>query len=111
MKNIEVCIDNAEEKKNVNDLDVHWLVSNVDIHIGAQVIGNLKGIITSTCMMCGEGNIDDMKVCLHLLTLFVRITIIRHSLLFRTLVSITANGGKNMSKTLLNYIENGRSGG
>lgn len=62
-------------------------------------------------MMCGEGDIDDMKVCLHLLTLFVRITIIRHSLLFRTLVSITANGGKNMSKTLLNYIENGRSGG
>lgn len=111
MKNIEVCIDNAEEKKNVNDLDVHWLVSNVDIHIGAQVIGNLKGIITSTCMMCGEGNIDDMKVCLHLLTLFVRITIIRHSLLFRTLVSRTANGGKNMSKTLLNYIENERSGG
>lgn len=41
----------------------------------------------------------------------VRITIIRHSLLFRTLVSRTANGGKNMSKTLLNYIENERSGG
>lgn len=108
MKNIEVCVNSVEEKENVSDLDVHWLVSNVDIHIGVEVIGNLKGIIKS--MMCGEGDIDDMKVCLHLLTLFVRITIIRHSLLFRTLISITAKGGESTRETLLNYIKNERSG-
>lgn len=87
MKNINVCIDNMEEKENVNDLNVHWLVvSNVDTHVGVEAIGNLKSIITS--MMFDDGEIEDMKLCLYLLTLFVRITIIRHSLLFRAVVSI-----------------------
>lgn len=106
LKNINVCIDNIEEKENVNDLDVHWLVSNVDIHVGVEAIGHLKNLITS---MSGKEEIDDMKVCLHLLTLFVRITIIRHSLLFRAEVSITANGGKNGSENFLDYIKNERS--
>lgn len=104
MKNIEVCVNSVEEKENVSDLDVYWLVFNVDIYIGVEVIGNFKGIIKS--MMCGEGDVDDMKVCLYLLILFVRIIIICYFFLFRILISIIVKGGESMREILLNYIKN-----
>lgn len=106
MERIEVCIDAVDVAEDVDEPALHSLVSNVDIHIGVDQIGILKSRIQT---MMSEG---DMKVCLHLLTLFVRISTVRHSLLFRMITCLkTNNYGKHTSETLQKYIEKERSDG
>lgn len=106
MERMEVCIDAVDVLEDVDEPTLHSLVSNVDIHIGVDQIGILKSRIQS---MMSEG---DMKVCLHLLTLFVRISTVRHSLLFRMITCLkTNNYSKHTSETLQKYIEKERADG
>lgn len=94
MKRMEDCIDAVGVVEDVDEPALHSLVSNADTHIGVDQIEILKSRIQS---MMSEG---DMKVCLHLLTLFVRISTVRHSLLFRMITCLkTNNYGKNTSET------------
>lgn len=103
---IEVCIDAVDVAEDVDEPALHSLVSNVDIHVGVDQIGILKSRIQT---MMSEG---DMKVCLHLLTLFVRISTVRHSLLFRMMTCLkTNNYGKHTSESLQKYIEKERADG
>lgn len=96
----EIFIDGVEIKENVDEPSLHSLISNFDIHIGVDQIGNLKSRITS--IMCEGG---DMQTCLHLLTLFVRLSTIRHALLFRFKTCLEANNyspsTSGISKTLI----------
>lgn len=106
MERMEVCIDAVDVAEDVDEPALHSLVSNVDIHIGVDQIGILKSRIQS---MMSEG---DMKVCLHLLTLFVRISTVRLSLLFRMITCLkTNNYGKHTSASLQKYIEKERADG
>lgn len=106
MERIEVCIDAVDVAEDVDEPALHSLVSNVDIHVGVDQIGILKSRIQT---MMSEG---DMKVCLHLLTLFVRISTVRHSLLFRMMTCLkTNNYGKHTSESLQKYIEKERADG
>lgn len=97
---IDILIDEVEIKENVNEHSLHNLISNFDILIGVDQIGNLKSCITS---MIPKG--EDMQTCLHLLTLFVRLSTIRHALLFRLKTCLEANNYSSstsgISKTLI----------
>lgn len=106
MERMEVCIDAVDVLEDVDEPTLHSLVSNVDIHIGVDQIGILKSRIQS---MMSEG---DMKVCLHLLTLFVRISTVRHSLLFRMITCLKTNNNSTLTReTLKKYIEKERADG
>lgn len=101
----ETLIDAVEIKENVDELSLHSLISNFDIHIGVDKIGNLKICITS---MIPKG--EDMKTCLDLLTLFIRLSTLRHALLFRLKTCIEANNySPSTSGTLKTYIEKERA--
>lgn len=59
---------NAADNNDINDAPaLDGVISNVDIHIGVDEIGNLKNRIEE--MMCGG---KDQMTCLHYLTIFVR---------------------------------------
>lgn len=86
IENTVILIDRFEINENVDEASLHGLISNFDMHIGVDQIGKLKSRITS---IMGEGG--DMQTCLHLLTLFVRLSTIRHVLLFRFKTCLGAN--------------------
>lgn len=101
----EILIDAVEIKENVDEPLMHSLISNFDIHIGVDKIGNLKSRITS---MMSEG--EDMQTCLHLLTLFVRLSTLRHALLFRLKTCLEVNNySPSTSGTLKTYIDKERA--
>lgn len=101
----ETLIDAVEIKENVDEPSLHSFISNFDIHIGVDQIGNLKSRITS---MIPKG--EDMKTCLDLLTLFIRLSTLRHALLFRLKTCIEANNySPSTSGTLKIYIEKERA--
>lgn len=101
----EIFIDAVEIKENVDEPSLHSLISNFDIHIGVDQIGNLKSRITS---MMSKG--EDMQTCLHLLTLFVRLSTLRHALLFRLKTCLEANNySPSTSGTLKTYIDKERA--
>lgn len=101
----EILIDAVEIKENVDEPSLHSLITNFDIHIGVDQIGNLKSRITS---MIPKG--EDMKTCLHLLTLFIRLSTLRHALLFRLKTCVEANNySPSTSGTLKTYIEKERA--
>lgn len=102
-----ILIDAVEIKENVDEPSLHSLISNFDIHIGVDQIGNLKSRITS---MMSEGG--DMQQCLHLLTLFVRLSILRHAVLFRLKTCLEANNfSPGTSGTLKTFIDKERADG
>lgn len=89
---------NAADNNEINDAPaLHGVISNVDIHIGVDEIGNLKNRIEE--MMCGG---KDQMTCLHYLTIFVRICTLRHSLLFRFMNYLTS---KHYSLSTINTLQ------
>lgn len=101
----EILIDAVEMKENVDEPSLHSLISNFDIHIGVDLIGNLKSRIKS---MMSEG--QDMQTCLHFLTLFVRLSTLRHALLFRFKTCLEVNNySSSTSDTLKTYIDQERA--
>ena len=66
-------------QEHLDEATLQGLISNVDIHIAVGELGNLKSRIYSL-MTGGQYN---LQICLHFLTLFVRISTLRLSLLYR----------------------------
>ena len=79
LKRVEIFITEVYHEEHVDESTLQGLISNVDMHIGIYELGNLKSRIHHLCFKGRE----ELKTCLHFLTLFVRISTIRHSLLFR----------------------------
>nr|XP_022290795.1 uncharacterized protein LOC111102383 isoform X2 [Crassostrea virginica] len=75
----EIFINQIDVQEHVDEATLQGLISHVDIHIAVDQLGNLKSRIYSLM----TGGQDNLQMCLHLLTLFVRISTLRHSLLFR----------------------------
>ena len=75
----EFFISEIEVQEHVDEATLQNLISHVDIHIAVEQLGNLKSRIYSLM----TGGQDKLQMCLHFLTLFVRISTLRHSLLFR----------------------------
>ena len=75
----EFFISQIDVQEHVDEATLQGLISHVDIHIAVDQLGNLKSRIYSLM----TGGQDNLQMCLHLLTLFVRISTLRHSLLFR----------------------------
>lgn len=87
LKRTERFLNGVEDKETVDEPTLHSLISNFDIHSGIDQIGNLKSRIASL----RHGSEEDLKTCLHFLTLFVRISTIRHLLLLRMVIFLKAN--------------------
>lgn len=86
LKNTVFCIDAVDDVEHVDESTLRGLLSNVDIHIGVSVLGNLKSRI-EILMSGGE---EDRRTCLEFLKMFVKITTMRHALLFRMLIWLRA---------------------
>lgn len=65
-----IFIDAVHDEEHVDESTLDCLISNVDIHIGVDEIGELRSRILT--LMSGKQ--EDWKTCLHLLTLFVKIS-------------------------------------
>lgn len=81
-----ILIDAVDDEEHVEEATLQGLISNVDIHIGVDQLGNLKRCI-KTLMSSGK---EDWRTCLELLKMFVRISTLRHALLFRMLTCLRA---------------------
>lgn len=98
LKSLNSFLNAADDNENADEFEILGVISNVDIHIGVDEIGNLKSRIEE--MMCGGG--DHLKTCLHYLTIFVRICTLRHSILFRYINYLTEN---EYHKTIINRLQ------
>lgn len=81
-----IFIDAVKDEEHVDESTLKGLLSNVDIHIEVSELGNLKSRI-KILMSGGE---EDWRTCLEFLKMFVRISTLRHSLLFRMLTCLRA---------------------
>lgn len=81
-----IFIDAVDDEEHVDESTLKGLLSNVDIHIEVSKLGNLKRRI-KILMSGGE---EDWRTCLEFLKMFVRISTLRHSLLFRMLTCLRA---------------------
>lgn len=66
---------------------VHDVIFSFDIHTGVDELCYLRGQIK---FLIRNGR-DKMQLCLHMLTLFVRISTLRHSLLLRRMIYLKKN--------------------
>lgn len=98
LKKTVIFIDAVDDEEHVDESTLNGLLSNVDIHIGVTELGNLKSRIESL-MSGGE---EDWHTCLEFLKMFVRISTLRHSLLFRMLTCLRA---KNYSRGTANALQ------
>lgn len=98
-----IFIDAVDDEEHVDDSTLNDLISNVDIHIGIREIGDLRSRILS--LMSGKQ--EEWMACLHFLTLFVKISTLRHILLFRmmTCLKMKKYRGTGTVKALQTYIE------
>lgn len=105
LKSLNSYLNAADDNENADESSINCIISNVDIHIGVDEIGNLKNRIEE---LMHEGG-DHLKTCLHYLTIFVRICTLRHSILFRYINYLT---GKEYYQStvhrLQGFIENER---
>lgn len=105
LKSLNSYLNAADDNENADESSINCIISNVDIHIGVDEIGNLKNRIEE---LMHEGG-DHIKTCLHYLTIFVRICTLRHSILFRYINYLT---GKEYYQStvhrLQGFIENER---
>lgn len=81
-----IFIDAIDYEEHVDESTLKGLLSNVEIHIEVSELGNLKSCI-KILMSGGE---EDWRTCLEFLKMFVRISTLRHSLLFRMLTCLRA---------------------
>lgn len=91
-------IDAVDVEEHVDESTLHSLISNVDIHIGVEQIGSLKSRI-QTLMSGGQ---EDWHACLHFLKLFVKLSTLRHSLLFRMMACLKT---KDFSLVTINALQ------
>lgn len=91
-------IDAVDVEEHVDESTLHSLISNVDIHIGVEQIGSLKSRI-QTLMAGGQ---EDWHACLHFLKLFVKLSTLRHSLLFRMMACLKT---KDFSLVTINALQ------
>lgn len=101
-----IFIDAVDWEEHVDESTLQSLISNVDIHVGVEQIGNLK----SRIQILMSGGQEEWHACLHLLKLFMRLATLRHLLLFRMMACLKA---KNYSlvtiKALRMYMEKERN--
>lgn len=96
-----IFIDAVDDEEHVDESTLQGLLSNVDIHIGVSELGNLKSRI-KILMSGGE---EDWRTCLEFLKMFVRISTLRHALLFRMLTCLRANNySRSTASALQKYI-------
>lgn len=98
LERTDIFINAIDAEEHVDDCALQGLISNVDIHIGVDQLGNLKSRIKSL-MSGGE---KDWRICLEFLKMFVRISTLRHSLLFRMLICLKA---KDYSRSTVNALQ------
>lgn len=82
-----IFIEAVDVKKHLRESSLRDLISSVDLHIGVDQIGNLKSRI-STLM---SGGSDDWLTCIQLLTMLVKISTLRHCLLYRMMACLKIN--------------------
>lgn len=105
LKSLNSFLNAADDNENADESAINGIMSNVDIHIGVDEIGNLKNRIEE---MMHEGG-DHVMTCLHYLTIFVRICTLRHSILFRYINFLTGKEYYHSTvHTLQGFIENER---
>lgn len=97
-----IFLDAVDDEEHVDEATLQGLISNVDIHIGVDQLGNLKSRI-KTLMSGGK---EDWRTCLEFLKMFVRISTLRHALLFRMLTCLRAKDYSRATVSALQkYIE------
>lgn len=96
LERTDIFINAIDAEEHVDDCALQGLISN--IHIGVDQLGNLKSRI-KTLMSGGE---KDWRICLEFLKMFVRISTLRHSLLFRMLICLKA---KDYSRSTVNALQ------
>lgn len=97
-----IYIDAVDDEDHVDEATLQGLISNVDIHIGVDQLGNLKSRI-QTLMSGGK---EDWRTCLEFLKMFVRISTLRHILLFRMLTCLQVKDySRGTVSALQKYIE------
>lgn len=87
MKRMESDLGDLDVKENPTAEDITFLLRKINFNVGLYQIGNLRGRISSLIF---EGK-HDMEACFHLLTLFVRVSTLRHSFLFRMMICMKAH--------------------
>lgn len=101
----ETFINEVDVQDHIDELTLQSLSSHVDIHIAVEQLGKLKSRI-KTLMNGGQ---EELLKCLHFLTLFVRISTLRNSLLFRFMACLSLkNYGHGTITILENMIEKER---
>ena len=98
LDNTAFFINQIDVQEHVDEATLQGLISNVDIHIAVDQLGNLKSRIYSLM----TGGQDNLQMCLHFLTLFVRISTLRQSLLFRFMACLRL---KNYSPGTVTALE------
>lgn len=96
LERTDIFINAIDADEHVDDCALQGLISN--IHIGVDQLGNLKSRI-KTFMSSGE---KDWRICLEFLKMIVRISTLRHSLLFRMLICLKA---KDYSRSTVNALQ------
>lgn len=105
LKSLNSFLNAADDNENADESAINGIISNVDIHIGVDEIGNIKNRFEE--MMHEGGN--HVTTCLHYLTIFVRICTLRHSILFRYINFLTGKEYYHSTvHTLQGFIENER---
>lgn len=101
-----IFIDAVDVEEHVDESTLQSLISNVDIHVGVEQIGNLKSRI-QTLMSGGQ---EEWHACLQLLKLFTRLATLRHLLLFRMMACLKAKDYSLVTiKALRMYMEKERN--
>lgn len=102
LKKTAIFIDAVDEEEHVDESTLQSLISNVDIHIGVNEIGNLQSRIRALL----SGKQEDWISCLQLLTLFVKISTMRQMLLFRMMTCLKMKEySRGTVKALQKYLE------
>ncbi|XP_061167962.1 uncharacterized protein LOC133176919 [Saccostrea echinata] len=96
--NTELLIRKLEAMAHVEESALSHILSNIDLHIGIDQLGNLKSRIE---LHMREGQ-DNAEKSLHYLTLYVRIATLRQSLLLRISTCLKA---KDYSPTTTDLIK------
>lgn len=91
-------IDGVDEQQHVTAATLQSLISNDGIHIGVELLGNLK----SRIMTLMSGGKKDWCICLEFLKMFVRISTLRHALLFRMMTCLEA---KDYSRCIVSALQ------
>lgn len=105
LKRTAIFIDAVDVEEHVDESTLQSLISNVDIHVGVEQIGNLKSRI-QTLM---SGGLEEWHACLHLMKLFVGLATLRHLLLFRMVACLKAKDySLGTVKALQMYMEKER---